>query len=110
MGTVTDLEEFRKRKQETADYVNLLQDSRPMTWEEWLEWLSVSGDSSLSEIVERQKALMQCGELVIQIVDFELVKNYGRFRFSHAFRRCLLRAELQGLARKYGFSNFDQWI
>lgn len=109
MGVVIDLEEFRLKKQQGGQL-------RPMTHEEWIEFVNSSDlntswqaareahKTEITEVVDR------CFELVQEILDYALVKNYGHFRFSHAFQRSVLRIELAGLVKKYGLVLFDEWI
>lgn len=109
MGTVTNLDDFRLKKQQGGQL-------RPMTHEEWIEFVN-SSDLNTSWHAAREahktevtEVVNRCFDLVEEIIAYGLIKDHGNFRFSHAFQRGVLRIELAGLVKKHGLVIFDEWI
>jgi len=104
MGTVTNLAEYRTRKSVESNF-------RPMTDTEWGYYLKIC-DYRPEELEKRAEAVDRCFVIIEQLSIFEynLKKNLGRRRFSEAVQRGLLRSELLGLTKEYGFIEFTGWI
>jgi hypothetical protein len=100
MGTVTNLQEYRNKR-------SLDTQPRPMTHEEWIDYLNSPDYEGVG------KAIGRCLEIRDELTGLGIAALIGdnkHYRFSHAFHRCTLRVELAGLVEKYDLALFKAWI
>lgn len=106
MGTVTSLAEFRNKK-------SCAEQMRPMTTEEWIDYLNspdLLSPGWIAKLQAREQAAVRCIGLLKKIADFNLVRHYGRYRFSHAFQRSLLKVELAELVKEHELTQFNLYL